>query len=78
VHTALKLDQQHLTYLIFDGLSLVAAFAMRDDAEGWIDVCGNQQMTLRKSSWCPQLKRARGRRKDKAAKTATTQISRKR
>jgi hypothetical protein len=49
-------NRKKLTYLVFDGHKLVAAFAMRDDAELWIEECGNLAMKLRDTSapWHPQ------------------------
>jgi hypothetical protein len=46
----LQIDWQQLAYLVFDGHKLVAAFAMRDDAELWIEECGNHAMKLRRAS----------------------------
>jgi hypothetical protein len=45
-----NLDWQSLSYLVFDGKTLVAAFALRDDAEHWIEECGNRAMKLRRMS----------------------------
>ncbi len=56
-------DKQKLAYLVFDGHRLVAAFAMRDDAEHWIEECGSLAMKLREnraSSEPPRSKRKRG------------------
>jgi hypothetical protein len=41
---------QNLSYQVFDGRKLVAAFARRDDAEQWIEVIGHPAMVLRKVS----------------------------
>jgi hypothetical protein len=68
-------DWQRLAYLVFDGQRLVAAFALRDDAEDWIEQCGNQQMMVRESSPSSQSRRAKSRRTDKVA---ATPVSRKR
>jgi hypothetical protein len=38
---------QNLSYRVFDGRKLVAAFARRDDAEQWIEVIGHPAMVLR-------------------------------
>jgi len=55
-------DLKTLSYLVLDRRTLVAAFAMRDDAEHWIDECGNPAMELREMSTLPspaQSKRVR-------------------
>ena len=55
-------DLKNLSYLVLDRRTLVAAFAMRDDAEHWIDECGNPAMELREMSTLPspaQSKRVR-------------------
>jgi hypothetical protein len=36
-----------LSYFVFERQELVAAFAMRDDAENWIEECGSRAMKLR-------------------------------
>jgi hypothetical protein len=41
---------QNLSYLVFDGRKLVAAFARRDDAEQWIEEIGHPTMKLREVS----------------------------
>lgn len=46
VHQPAQPDLAPLKYLVFDGDELVAAFAMRSDAEHWIEDCGNHAMTL--------------------------------
>jgi hypothetical protein len=43
-------DLKTLSYLVLDRRTLVAAFAMRDDAEHWIEECGNPAMELREMS----------------------------
>jgi hypothetical protein len=55
-------DLKTLSYLVLDRRTLVAAFAMRDDAEHWIDECGNPAMELREMNTLPspgQSKRVR-------------------
>ncbi len=41
---------QDLSYRVFDGRKLVAAFARRDDAEHWIEEFGHPKMKLREAS----------------------------
>jgi hypothetical protein len=41
---------QDLSYRVFDGRKLVAAFARRDDAEQWIEQIGHPTMKLREVS----------------------------
>jgi hypothetical protein len=43
-------DLQCLNYLVFEGRKPVAAFALRDDAEQWIEEFGHRAMKLRKAS----------------------------
>jgi hypothetical protein len=78
VHAVAKPYWQKLTYLVFDGQKLVATFAMREDAQHWIEECGNRAMKLREMSgpnphWPPKRKRA-----DKSSGKAAGMISRKR
>ncbi len=48
VPAAARPDLQTLSYLVLEGHRPVAAFAMRDDAEHWIEECGHPAMELRK------------------------------
>jgi hypothetical protein len=48
--TAAQPDLHSLSYLVFEGHKLVAAFALRDDAEQWIEEFGHPAMELRKIS----------------------------
>jgi hypothetical protein len=47
VRVVTRPDWQKLIYLVFDGRDLVAAFALRDDAQLWIEEFGNHSMKLR-------------------------------
>jgi hypothetical protein len=62
IRAAAQPDLQSLTYLVFDGEKLVAAFVMRDDAEHWIEDCGNHAMKVLEmnlTSQPPQPKKRR-------------------
>jgi len=50
IRTAAEPDLHSLSYLVFDGHKLVAAFALRDDAEQWIEEFGHSTMKLRERS----------------------------
>ena len=54
-----------MIYLVLDERALVAAFAMRDDAEHWIQACGNSAMELRKNRAIVHASRSKAVRKDK-------------
>jgi hypothetical protein len=71
-------DWQKLTYLVFDGQKLVAAFAMRDDAQHWIEECGNRAMKLREMSAPNAHGPPKRERADKSSDKAGSMISRKR
>ncbi|MBV8055613.1 MAG: hypothetical protein JO071_10280 [Deltaproteobacteria bacterium] len=47
IRTAAQPDMHSLSYLVFDGHKLVAAFALRDDAQQWIEEFGHSMMKLR-------------------------------
>jgi hypothetical protein len=50
MRAAAQPDLQSLSYLVFDGHKLVAAFALRDDAEQRIEEFGHPTMELREMS----------------------------
>jgi hypothetical protein len=78
VYAVAQPDLQSLTYLVFDGHALVAAFAMRDDAEQWIGECGNSTMELREMSARAQpVQSTRGPPDKRCAKTGAA-VARKR
>jgi len=50
MRAAAQSDLQSLSYLVFDRHKLVVAFALRDDAEQWIEEFGHPTMELRDMS----------------------------
>ncbi|MBV8772964.1 MAG: hypothetical protein JO166_11650 [Deltaproteobacteria bacterium] len=62
VRSVAEPDWRKLVYLVFDGHKLVAAFALRDDAQHWIEECGNHAMELRQISAPIGLRRPRRER----------------
>ncbi len=46
IRTVAQPDLQSLSYQVFEGNKLVAAFARRDDAQQWIEEFGNSRMEL--------------------------------
>lgn len=67
VRSIVEPDWQKLVYLVFDGHKLVAAFALRDDAQHWIEECGNHAMELRQISAPAEVRRPRRARLDKSS-----------
>jgi hypothetical protein len=71
-------DLQSLSYMVFEGQELVAAFAMRDDAEHWIEECGHPAMELRDMSAVAQLGQSKRARPDKYGEKAGGVVARRR
>lgn len=76
VRTASQPNLQSLSYLVFDGHRLVAAFAMRDDAEQWIEDCGNRTMEVRERSAPSQPAQSKRRRAGKSNEKAERPVPR--
>jgi hypothetical protein len=71
-------DWQKLTYLVFERHQLVAAFAKRDDAEHWIEECGNHSMKLHEIGAPTGARPPKRERPDKSSDKAGAPVSRKR
>jgi len=71
-------DLKTLSYLVLDRRTLVAAFAMRDDAEHFIEECGNSAMELREMSTLPSPAQSKRVRTQKGAKKPGGVIARRR
>jgi hypothetical protein len=69
-------DLASLKYLVFDGVELVAAFAMRADAELWIEECGNGAMTLRNARTMIRTAKSKSGQAKKSSQQSAGLVSR--